>query len=58
MYDEETLNKWDCVVLKEVFHLYQDRKPERYDIIKGIGENHFIDQLLDDGNAYFFNWKK
>lgn len=57
MYEDYYLQQWDCVIYKEIFHLYNDEIPQIGDALNLEGF-HTIDKLVDDGYCYLMKYHK
>lgn len=53
----DVLDKYNCIISKEVFHKYNKDVPKFGDFIKvSESENYCISEIIDDGESYLIKW--
>ena len=54
-YKNELYN-WDCIILKDIFHKYNNDIPKIGDMVSLHGKNHIIDVIKDDSLSYLMKF--
>lgn len=52
------LKTWNCIINKEVFHLYNKLTPSTSDVMNTKDGSYMVTELVDDGKSYLIKWKK